>query len=87
MDGDAGSVDDTPRGVCDFRTDAVAGDENGAMGHVFVSIHNGWWCALLVTARKRFAKEKNLRRALRASERLDVVRGRPVSIRLEEELA
>jgi hypothetical protein len=32
-------------------------------------------------------QEKNLRRALRAIERLDVVRGRPVSIRIEEELA
>jgi homoserine dehydrogenase len=32
-------------------------------------------------------REKDLRRALRAIERLDVVRGRPVSIRIEEELA
>ncbi|HWP67236.1 MAG TPA: homoserine dehydrogenase [Candidatus Limnocylindria bacterium] len=32
-------------------------------------------------------QERNLRRALRAIERLDVVRGRPVSIRIEEQLA
>jgi hypothetical protein len=31
--------------------------------------------------------ERNLRRALRAIERLDVVRGNPVSIRIEEQLA